>query len=227
MKKIANLVMISLTIFFTYSSFLLIMGGNYQMVSKSSGPLFGKVIFIDAGHGGKDDGAHYNNVLEDEVNLQISKLLYEELFNDGAIVLTSRVGDYDLADLYANNRKMSDLKKRATMINEGNVDLFVSVHLNAFHNSNVSGAQVFYRRNDKNSFDLSASLQEQLNELNKKNKVSKNGDYFLLESTTAPGVIVECGFLSNLEESKKLKEVAYQKKVVSLIKKGIEIYFNK
>ena len=124
-----------------------------QMISAVSG----YTIFIDPGHGGKDNGASFNDVLEDEINLSIATKVYEMLIDLGARTLISRVDDYDLSDVYAKNHKIQDLKKRIAYMKENQADLFVSIHLNSFSNSDVSGAQVFYKKNVPSSEEFALS----------------------------------------------------------------------
>lgn len=188
--------------------------------------LYGKVIVIDPGHGGKDNGAEVNNVLEDEINLNISKLLYQKLFDQGCIVHITRVGDYDLAPQDSNSRKMKDLKRRVQFINEVDADLFISIHLNIYEQSNVNGIQVFYQEYKDESKKLAKLMQNEFNKnINTKNKKSKIGDYYLLNNTYPIGVLIECGFLSNDEERQKLLSKEYQEKLSNIILKCIKNYY--
>ena len=114
-----------------------ISGGYFISASINTINLNGYVLFIDAGHGGKDNGAYINEILEDTINLEISKLLVESLVDKGAYVYTTRDDDYDLASDKDLNRKAKDLKKRIELINYINPHLFISIHLNTFSNENV------------------------------------------------------------------------------------------
>lgn len=184
--------------------------------------LYGKVIVIDPGHGGKDNGAEVNNVLEDEINLSIAKLLYQKLFDQGCIVHITRVGDYDLAPQDSQTRKMKDLKRRTQFINEVDADLFISIHLNIFIQEQVKGIQVFYQQYKDESKKLAKSLQNEFNRLiNEKNKKPKIGDYYILNNTYPTGVLIECGFLSNEEDRLNLNNHDYQDKICKIIYKGI------
>ena len=107
-------------------------------------PLIGKAIYIDAGHGGKDPGALYKNLHEADINLEISKILAKKLEKQGAITYQIRNGDYDLANPRAYERKRSDLQNRVKLIENSNIDMYLSIHLNAYSSSNWKGAQVFY-----------------------------------------------------------------------------------
>ena len=123
--------------------------------------LFGKIIYIDAGHGGKDNGASFNGVVEDEINMKIAGYVMESLIDLGAQVFMSRTGDYDLSNIYDKNKKRNDLIKRVNLINNSESDLFISIHLNSFSSESVRGAQVFYQNNDSSKF-LGEYIQEEL-----------------------------------------------------------------
>ena len=82
---------------------------HQQKKDLSISAVSGYTIFVDPGHGGKDNGASFNDVLEDEINLSIATKVYELLLDLGARTLISRVDDYDLSDVYAKNHKIQDL----------------------------------------------------------------------------------------------------------------------
>lgn len=205
----------------TFSFFVTVAKGK----SNINDALFGKVIYVDAGHGGKDNGASFNGVLEDEINLKIAGYIIENLLDWGAYVLTSRTNDYDLSDNYDKNKKRHDLINRVNQINKANVDLFVSVHLNSYSSESVKGGQVFYQNNDKSKM-LANIIQDNLNELSSsKDRKIKKGDYYILNESKQTGVLVECGFLSNDNERNLLTKDSYQKKVAKKISIGIIEYF--
>ena len=188
--------------------------------------LIGKVIYIDAGHGGKDNGASFSGVLEDEINLKIAGYVIENLIDIGAYVLTSRTGDYDLSNIYDKNKKRNDLINRVRHINDSKADLFISIHLNSYSSETISGAQVFHQRSEESKV-LAQEIQKSLNVLTTgKNRNVKIGDYYLLNKTKSTGVIVECGFLSNSKERDLLVKGDYQRKIAKKITEGIIKYFN-
>lgn len=175
-------------------------------------------IYIDPGHGGKDNGTSFNDIVEDEINLKIALKIYEDLLTQGYIVLISRTDDYDLSDMYAKNHKIQDLNKRIQYIKENKVDIFVSIHLNSYGSETVSGAQVFYKKNIESSKNFAILMQEELNKYNKKDKKPKIGDYYLFNNTgDINGILVECGFLSNSEERSKLVTDKYQSQLAKSI----------
>ena len=187
--------------------------------------LFGVNIVIDPGHGGKDNGTCYENVLEDEINLNIATKLMNICIDDGAISSLTRVGDYDLASQYAKNRKREDLKKRVEFINSSNADYFISLHLNSYpNNKNVYGPMVYYKRNDEESKNIAVNVMNSLNELAKTSKPIHPEDFYLFKHTNAPGILVECGFLSNYKERELLLDNEYQEKIARTIYKGLDDY---
>jgi len=105
-------------------------------------------------------------------------------------------------------KKNEDLNNRVESINNSNADLAVSIHLNSFPQKQYYGAHVFYRKNSEESKIAAETLQENLkNILDKDNnrvpQVKK--DIRIMDNSTIPTILIECGFLSNNEEEKKLK----------------------
>lgn len=182
------------------------------------------VIFIDPGHGGKDNGTSYNEILEDELNMKLSLILFEQIVNDGAICYLTRNDDYDLSSMYSKNHKLDDLNKRVKYIDESKCDLFISLHLNYYSNDNVNGLQTFYQKNNENSKKLAEIMQSHLNIENKRDKKCKLGDYYLLNNTHSTGILIEFGFLSSEYDRKRLLDDKYLHKLSTIIKKGISEY---
>lgn len=186
-------------------------------------PLSKKIIVVDAGHGGFDPGkVSKNNTLEKDINLNIAKKLQIYLEQSGSFVLTTRIDDSSLSE-----KKRQDLKERKNIANSENVDLLVSVHQNSFPKESVKGAQVFYYNGSQNSQKLAETIQKRLKELDDANnrEAKSNSAYYLLKETSVPAIIVECGFLSNSEENKKLNSEEYQEKIAWAIYLGILDYF--
>ena len=209
--------------------FLLIIGiCTFDFVSADTNdlPLFGKVIYIDAGHGGVDPGAMYKDIMEKDINLSISKILEDKLTKLGAIVYLTRYGDYDLAVNNTINRKRSDLSRRGNIINRSMCDLFVSIHLNAESTGVWRGAQVFYDDiNDRNEV-FAKILQDNFKErLNSNREYKLSNDLYLQKRIKQPGVLIEVGFLSNASDRYLLKQESYQNKVATIIADSMIEYF--
>lgn len=186
-------------------------------------PLSKKIIVIDAGHGGWDPGMVSNKIEEKDVNLQIAKKLQTFLEQGGATVIITRADDSDLSQ-----SKSGDMHTRRIIANASQADIFVSIHQNSFTNSNVKGAQVFYFNQSDNSQKLATLVQKHLIEFvdpGNKFQAKANKNYFVLKQTEMPAVLVECGFLTNYNERKKLTSEEYQEKIAWGIYLGIVDYF--
>ena len=206
---------------------------NNRTIPTMSNPVTNRVIIVDAGHGQPDGGAiSKNGVSEEAINLAISFKLQKLLEQSGAKVImtrTSENGIYDRDKKSIKTMKISDLKNRANIINNSNADIVVSIHLNKINESQCSGWQTFYRNKDATSKLLASSIQDNLTaEMNKENKRKplKIDNIYTVKHTKIPYAIVECGFLSNAEEEKKLQQEDYQDKLSWGIYNGIIEYFN-
>lgn len=205
----------------------LVLAIKVQADTKSTyAPLQGVVIVVDPGHGGKDDGARAEGVKEQEVNLAISLKLKAALQAQGATVKLTRDGAYDLASEGAANRKREDMKQRVAMINEEPSDLFISVHLNSYPNVAVHGAHAFYQKENPSSKAFAQIVQNHFNALTKEEKESKLGDYYILNYSERPGILVECGFLSNQEDRTKLINEEYQKQLADALCNSVLEYLD-
>ena len=189
-------------------------------------PLSGKIIVIDPGHGGKDPGTISENIYEKDINLAISKALEIELSKVGATVILTRDDDYDLSVPNARWRKKSDFDNRIKLINNSDADLYLSIHLNYLTNNSYYGPQVFY--NNEENKKLASTIQEILNsKLNSDREIKQiPSKTYMYDKLNIPGVLIECGFLSNFKEMKNLVNEEYQQKIASLIKEAIIKYFN-
>ena len=162
--------------------FILTLGSiNYINANNNSLPLFGKVIYIDPGHGGLDPGAMYNGIKEKDINLEISKKLENKLTSMGAIVYLTRYDDYDLSANNTINRKRSDLSRRGNAINKSDCDIFLSIHLNAEDSSTWRGAQVFYDDTNEKNEEIAKIFQEQFKKDLKSTRNYKKVDELYLQ----------------------------------------------
>lgn len=197
----------------------------FSLKVKASLPLAGKLIIIDVGHGGADPGTIAGDIYEKDINLKIAKYLEEELAKLGAGALLIRDGDYDLSGGVKNHRKKTDFDNRIKIINKSEADMYVSIHLNHLPNSSYYGAQVFY---DKSNEKLAEEIQEYLNNnLNSKRNIKKiPSNTYMYRKLNIPGVLIECGFLSNQNEKSLLITDEYQRKVASVIAQAINKYYS-
>ena len=189
-------------------------------------------IIIDAGHGGVDGGAtSCSGILESNVNLQIALKLNDLLHLMGirtTMIRTTDISVYTEGQSIAA-KKVSDLKHRVNIVNKTDAATLVSIHQNYFSDSRYSGAQVFYA-DTTGSMQLAKDVQTRFVQTinkhsNRKVKPAKN--IYLMQNINCPGVLIECGFLSNPEEDMKLNDPKYQNKITCVIASVLNNYLSK
>ncbi|OEH93225.1 N-acetylmuramoyl-L-alanine amidase CwlD [Bacillus solimangrovi] len=194
-------------------------------------PLSGKVIVLDAGHGGADSGAIGDeDLLEKDIALNVTLYLRDYLQEAGALVYLTREKDIDLAQKGTkgySNRKREDLKKRVEIVNDKGNDLFLSIHLNAIPSPQWHGAQTFYYPHLEESERLSKFIQYEIRRnLENTNRYAKAIQHvYLMKHAKIPGALVEIGFLSNPHERELLRQDAYQEKMAAAIYQGVLRYY--
>lgn len=190
-------------------------------------PLFGRVIFVDPGHGGRDPGTSYGKIEEKDLVLEISKELEQQLLEKGAIVYMTRTTDTDLSSKWDARKKRGDLYRRILMYKEYGAELYLSIHINYYSDTRWSGAEVLYHPiNSENKIFGEILMKNFQTALGSKRKL-KTTDLYMYKSTTVPGVLIECGFLSNPNERYLLQKKDYQKKLSKVIVDSVITYFNR
>ena len=192
-------------------------------------------IILDAGHGGADGGATSSSgVTESKINLEITQKLEALLLFSGHQVQMTRTDEKDLSAPEAQTikeQKVSDLKNRAELVNSIQDATLISIHQNSLAgNGKVHGAQVFYNAVQPAS-KIAQSVQQSLNQVinpgNEKNCKAIDASIYLLKEVQAPAILVECGFLSNAEETRLLCNGDYQKQLAVAIAAGYLQYHTK
>lgn len=190
-------------------------------------PLLGKVIVVDPGHGGRDPGTMYGKIYEKDINLAISKVLEETLSKKGAIVYMIREDDSDLSSIYDKQKKRGDLYRRILFLQDENkkTDIYLSIHINWYKNPTWSGAEVLYNSINPNNKVLGEILMNHFKKDFKTQRRLKTTDLYLYRNTRVPGVLIECGFLSNPNERYLLRQDAYQLRLSNTITNAVIEYF--
>ncbi len=203
-------------------------------VSVQSGNNNMPVIIIDAGHGGADGGAVASDGTQEQyINLDIARKINEYLTKLGYKTIMTRSDDDSIHDPDAETirqKKVSDIHNRLKIVETNPDSIFVSVHLNYYTESKYNGAQVFYSPNDTGSEklaqDIQSSIVSSLQPDNRRQIKKSDSSIYLLYHSDVPSVMVECGFLSNYEETEKLKNDDYRMQMSVAICKGIINYLN-
>ena len=188
-------------------------------------------VVIDAGHGGRDGGAvAEDGTLEKHLNLAVAKQLQALLESANIRVVMTRETDIELASPDSSHKKADDLKARVQLAQECENAIFVSIHMNRFPVEKYSGLQVYYSDNHENSIVLAQIVQNVAEEALRNThgrKVKSAGDsIYIMAHLEIPAVLVECGFLSNFEETALLKTENYQKKLAMCLYTSLIQYFS-
>ena len=214
----------------TLSIFLINSRLETAMGDTVSGKNSSFTVVIDAGHGGFDSGkVGVDGTLEKDVNLKIAKKLEKLLTAADVNVIMTRTEDTGLYSESSSNKKREDMAARVERMNKPLPDCIVSIHQNSYPEESIDGAQVFYYTGSDAGKTLAALIQDELiTDVDPSNHRTEksNSSYYLLKNASAPIVIVECGFLSNWAESKKLVDDAYQQKLAWAIHMGILQFLN-
>ena len=182
-------------------------------------------IVIDPGHGGFDSGAigRFTKVHEDDLNLAVSLKLRDLFAQNGYAVVMTRQDESAVG-----YTKEGDMWKRRSIIDEANADIVISVHMNKYQASSVSGPLAFYFTKSIEGEKLARLVQEQLVAILQPYKKRKHlpERYYILRSGKCPCVLVECGFISNEREEYLLQTDEYQSKCAQAIFNGATAYLD-
>lgn len=184
-----------------------------------------KTVIIDPGHGGIDVGTvGIDGSLEKNINLSISLDLYDFLMVSGINTVLTRDGDYEMYRA-GEQRTKSDLYNRMDYINSVPDSILISIHQNHFENEAEWGTQVWYSPNDEISPTIADkilnSVKKNIQPENKRENKKSDDSYYILYKAQKPSVMVECGFVSNENENKRLQDKEYQRDMAYSILVGI------
>lgn len=172
-------------------------------------------IVIDAGHGGADGGVVgvKTGVKESDLNLVMAETLSSFFKSAGVNVVFTRKNKGSLDD-----DKKIDFAKRKKIIETVAPDLVLSIHMNFYKRAAYRrGTQVFFNPVNPSSRELAHTVQQNMNAninmpFTGRGYQALAGDYYIVNCTEFPSVIVECGFLSNAADEELLADGEYQKK---------------
>ena len=202
---------------------LAVIKGNGRF--RTSGGLDGKIITLDAGHGGSDPGAiGSDGTKEKNITLPITKMLKEILEDKGAKVYMTRTTDVDVFGPNASDAE--ELQARVNVGEKYNSDMFVSLHINSSVNKNVGGFSTYYYPKTDNDLRLAKNIQNKLAaNFGVDDLGVRQANFYVIKRISMPAVLVEMCFISNEKELTLMKGQWFQKKTARLIAEGIEKYF--
>lgn len=191
-----------------------------------------KTVVIDAGHGLPDGGTVGNGgTIEHEINLKIAKKTEEVFRGKGFVTVMTRDSEKSLAvdeNSTIREMKVNDMKMRKEIIKDSDADIFISIHMNSYPDEDVSGLRLFYSANHPEIAELAEEIQERISDITGAKAYAvktADKDLFLMKNPPVPSILIECGFLSNPAEEKKLSDEEYQSKIAWAIADAVEKYY--
>ena len=190
--------------------------------------LSGKVVVIDAGHGGNDSGAiGPTGVMEKTVTLNIALRLQKLLEAEGATVYMTRSTDTEVSPKGANASDIEELQARCDVANNHDADIFISIHNDSFTNGAAKGTTgYYYSRGSAKSRDLADKVRSGvIDQIGTQSRGTQSCNFYVVKHTDMPATLVEVAFISNPEEEKLLNSDDGAQKAAQGIADGIADYF--
>ena len=171
-------------------------------------------IFLDYGHGGNDPGAICDGYLEKDFNLKIGKRIKYHLERHKFVVVESREGDTN-----------PTLRERSNKANTNKVDISVSIHVNAYTDSNAQGFEIFHYSGSNRGKQLATCVQKSVisAKLYTKNRGLKTNSLHMTREVIAPAILVEMGFITNKADRDII--INKSEEMAIAITKGILSYY--
>ena len=189
-----------------------------------SNRLLGKIICLDAGHGGNDTGAiGPSGTMEKDNTLQITLLLRDMLESNGASVLLTRDPDRNVST--SDSSMSEELGARVAIAKDGNADIFISIHNDSFTSNTAMGTTTFHY-GDIDSIKLATCIQKNVvSELGTKDRAIHFASFYVIRYTKMTAILLEVAFISNPEEEVLLSSTDGRVKIAESIFQGITNFF--
>jgi N-acetylmuramoyl-L-alanine amidase len=172
------------------------------------------LVVIDAGHGGQDPGAMSGGLHEKDINLAVAVKVADLLEQRGIGVLLTRQQD-----------RFIELEERASIANRRNADLFVSIHSDSNPDRGRQGFTVFVARAaSPEAYRAATCIGQAMAATGSDSHGVREADYKVLVNTSGPAVLVEIGYLSNVQDVARLRDSAWQNRLAQAIATGILTY---
>ena len=183
--------------------------GPSEVATKDTSKSFNTVV-VDAGHGGKDNGAYRKfGGAEKVATLDVAKRLSHKLRESDLKTVMTRSTDVFIP-----------LEQRVAIENAQKNSIFVSIHFNDSRRRGIHGFETYYH--SANSVDLANRIQSKLMTIpHSANRGVHRANFRVLRLANYPAVLVECGFLSNRLEGGEARDSEYREQLADRIAEAI------
>lgn len=192
-------------------------GSAVQPPPETTG-LQGKIICLDPGHGGSNPGAvGITGLWESKVNFNVAQKVAGYLRAQGATVILTRTGDYDVS-----------LSGRVNIAHNNGAHIFVSIHSNSHPDPNIRGTETYYNTNYQGTASrrLATLIQEEMvSRSGLRNIGVLYGSYYVIRTPWIPSALTEIAFLSNYQDESLLRQEWFLDGQAQAISKAITRYF--
>jgi len=163
-------------------------------------------VVIDAGHGGNDSGAFFENITEKQIVAQITAKIKALNRNQNVEIVLTRASDIPVS-----------LQERTEVINAIKPDLVISLHVSASKDAGKTGIGLYIAKENA-SKDRALQLARKMSERIRKNHDFPVSDiqeapFYVLKNSQAPAIILELGFLSNESDRHYLTDDKQQNRI--------------
>ena len=197
---------------------------SIYLPEKAGGTLDGMTVVIDPGHGGREKGARWETTYEKELTVRIANALKAALEEEGVKTILTRDGD-----------QVMGLAARSEVAINDAADFFMSVHCNSNGSAeSVTGIETYYHMEEPSARALGYAIQAAVCSATGMCDGRARSDRSLyssglgvlrrLEGSGVPGILLECGYLNNSADRKKLLDAEYRKKLAAGIVAGLKAY---
>jgi N-acetylmuramoyl-L-alanine amidase len=171
-------------------------------------------VVVDAGHGGKDPGSMIGGIHEKNIDLQVARKVAALLTQQGVTVVMTRQDD-----------RFIELEERAGVANRRDTDLFVSIHADSAPDRRISGFTLYVARDaSREAYDAARAVSATMAKTGSDTRGIREADYKVLVQTNCPAILIECGYLSNPLDARRLQDNAFQTRLAQAIAAGILNY---
>jgi N-acetylmuramoyl-L-alanine amidase len=197
---------------------------NLVRPNSTGGKLNGKVIVIDAGHGGSDNGSMAGGAREKDITLFLSRMVRDELKSEGATVIMTRDDD-----------SFPSLESRPELANRNSADIFLSIHANEpgrRSNTTATGSIIFYHKGSSISKFLGECVQTELMKYNllpstglRSDSTIYSSGFAVLRLSNMPGLLIETGFMTNPKDRQMIQSEQFGRALAKSIVSGLKTYY--